>query len=120
MGELTTDEQAQQALANAWQILLAEHVYNPGLENLGLAVGAAEHKAMVRGERASNVMASLFGTPAGDYNVEALAAFLAEVENNPQAQKAWLNRSYLLHLFYRQDFLYKTAGIFFPLFLHLF
>ena len=89
MGELTTDEQAQQALANAWQILLAEHVYNPGLENLGLAVGAAEHKAMVRGERASNVMASLFGTPTGDYNVEALAAFLAEVENNPQAQKAW-------------------------------
>ena len=57
---------------------------------IGLAVGAAEHKAMIRGERASNVMTSLFGNPqTGEYNIEALAAFLAEVETNPQAQKAW-------------------------------
>lgn len=90
MGELTTDEQAQQALANTWQILLSDHVFTPGFEELGLAVGEAEHKALVRGERASNVMSSLFGNPqTGEYNVEALAAFLAEVENNPQAQKAW-------------------------------
>ena len=90
MGELTTDEQAQQALANTWQILLSDHVFTPGFEELGLAVGKAEHKALVRGERASNVMSSLFGNPqTGEYNVEAVATFLAEVENNPQAQKAW-------------------------------
>lgn len=90
MGELTTDEQAQQALANTWQILLSDHVFTPGFEELGLAVGKAEHKALVRGERASNVMSSLFGNPqTGEYNVEAVAAFLAELENNPQAQKAW-------------------------------
>ena len=90
MGELTTDEQAQQALANTWQILLSDHVFTPGFEELGLAVGEAEHKALIRGERASNVMTSLFGNPqTGEYNIEALAAFLAEVETNPQAQKAW-------------------------------
>ena len=90
MGELSTDQQAQQALSNTWQVLLSNHVFTPGFEELGLAVGAAEHKAMIRGERASNVMNSLFGNPqTGEYNVEALAAFLAEVENNPQAQKAW-------------------------------
>ena len=90
MGELTTDEQAQQALANTWQILLSDHVFTPGFEKLGLAVGAAEHKALVRGERASNVMTNLFGNPqTGEYDLEAVAAFLAQVESNPQAQQAW-------------------------------
>ena len=90
MGEMTTDAQAQQALANTWQILLSERVFNPAFEGLGLAVGEAEHKAMVRGEVASNVFGSLFRDPqTGEYNVEALTSFLAEVENNPQAQKAW-------------------------------
>ena len=90
MGEMTTDAQAQQALANTWQILLSERVFQPAFEGLGIAVGTAEHKAMVRGELPSNVFGSLFGNPqTGEYNVEALTAFLTEVENNPQAQKAW-------------------------------
>ena len=90
MGEMTTDAQAQQALANTWQILLSERVFQPAFEGLGIAVGAAEHKAMVRGELPSNVFGSLFVNPqTGEYNVEALTQFLVEVENNPQAQKAW-------------------------------
>ena len=90
MGEMTTDAQAQQALANTWQILLSERVFQPAFEGLGIAVGTAEHKAMVRGELPSNVFGSLFVNPqTGEYNVEALTQFLVEVENNPQAQKAW-------------------------------
>ena len=41
MGELSTDQQAQQALSNTWQVLLSNHVFTPGFEELGLAVGAA-------------------------------------------------------------------------------
>ena len=90
MGELNTDQAVQQALANTWQILLADNVLAPGFNKLGLGVGAEEHKAMVRGERASNVMLSLFGNPqTGEYSTEAVAAFLAQVEGNPQAQKMW-------------------------------
>ena len=90
MGELNTDQAAQQALSNTWQILLTEQVFAPSFDKLGLAVGAEEHKAMLRGERASNVMMALFGNPqTGEYSTEALTAFLAQVETNPQAQKMW-------------------------------
>ena len=90
MGELNTDQAAQQALSNTWQILLTEQVFAPSFDKLGLAVGAEEHKAMIRGERASNVMMSLFGNPqTGEYSTEAVTAFLSQVEANPQAQKMW-------------------------------
>ncbi|MBR0336417.1 MAG: SurA N-terminal domain-containing protein, partial [Alistipes sp.] len=90
MGELNTDQAAQQALANTWQILLSDYVFTPGFAELGLAVGAAEHKAMVRGERASNVFGSVFGNPqTGEYSIEALTSFLQQVESNPQAQQMW-------------------------------
>lgn len=90
MGELNTDQAAQQALASTWQILLSDHVFTPGFEELGLAVGEAEHKAMVRGERASNVFGSVFGNPqTGEYSLEAVTAFLSQVEGNPQAQQMW-------------------------------
>ena len=90
MGELNTDQAAQQALANTWQILLSDYVFTPGFAELGLAVGAAEHKAMVRGERASNVFGSVFGNPqTGEYSIETLTSFLQQVESNPQAQQMW-------------------------------
>ena len=90
MGELNTDQAAQQALSNTWQILLSDHVFAPSFEELGLAVGAAEHKAMVRGERASNVFGSVFGYPqSGEYSLEAVTSFLEQVESNPQAQQMW-------------------------------
>lgn len=90
MGELNTDQAAQQALTNTWQILLTDHVFVPSFEELGLTVGDAEHKSMVRGERASNVFGSIFGNPqTGEYSLEAVTAFLQQVENNPQAQKMW-------------------------------
>lgn len=90
MGDAYTDEQAQQILSNAWQMVIADHVFIPGFEAMGLGVGEAEHKALVRGERASNVFASAFGNPqTGEYNLEAVSQFLQQVETNPQAQKAW-------------------------------
>ena len=90
MGELNTDQAAQQALAQTWQILLTDHVFTPSFAELGLTVGDAEHKAMVRGERASNVFSSAFGNPqTGEYSREAVTAFLEQVESNPQAQKMW-------------------------------
>ena len=90
MGEINTDQAAQQALTNTWQILLSDRVFTPGFEKLGLAVGAAEHKALVRGERSSNVFGSIFGNPqTGEYSLEAVSSFLAQVESNPQAQQMW-------------------------------
>ncbi len=90
MGELNNDQLAQQALSNTWQVLLADRVFTPGLEELGLGVCSAEHKALVRGERASNVFMSIFGNPqTGEYSTEAVTAFLSQLEGNPQAQKMW-------------------------------
>ncbi len=90
MGDAYTDEQAQQILSNAWQMVIADHVFIPGFESMGLGVSAEEHKALVRGERASNVFASAFGNPqTGEYSTEAVAQFLQQVETNPQAQQVW-------------------------------
>jgi len=90
MGEVSTDEQTQQLLTSTWQTLISNHVFTPGFEKLGLTVGEAEHKAMIRGERASNVFMSAFGNPqTGEYSTEAITAFLSQVEGNPQAQRLW-------------------------------
>ena len=42
MGEMTTDAQAQQALANTWQILLSERVFNPAFEGLNMGCPLGE------------------------------------------------------------------------------
>ena len=90
MGELNTDQAAQQALTSTWQVLLSDRVFTPGFEAMGLAVGEAEHKALVRGQRTSNVFGSIFGNPqTGEYSLEAVQSFLEQVESNPQAQQMW-------------------------------
>lgn len=90
VGDAYSEEQAQQILSSAWQQIIADHVFMPGFEQMGITVSDAEHRAMVRGERASNVFSSIFGNPqTGEYNTEAVAQFLTEVEVNPEAQKVW-------------------------------
>ena len=90
MGELNTDELAQQALTQTWQVLVSNRVFIPGFEALGLGITEAEHKDLVAGKRASNVMSNFFANPqTGEVNTEAVVNFLSQLEGNPQAQKMW-------------------------------
>ena len=84
--EATEDRMA----AAAWQSLIAKHAITPGFEKMGLQVTNAERMAMLSGEHLSSVFYSAFGDPStGEYNVGALAEFLAQAENNPQVQQTW-------------------------------
>lgn len=85
------DEQQADMLANAtWQSLIAKHVLRPGFEQIGLSVGDAERQAMISGEYSSQAFYNAFADPrTGQYDVAAIAAFLAQAEGNLQAQIAW-------------------------------
>ena len=89
-GEAYDEQQASQLLTATWQNLLADHVLTPGLEKMGLGVATAEHTAMLKGEQASNVYATVFADPkTGAYSIESVTEFLKQVESNPQAAKMW-------------------------------
>ena len=89
-GEAYTDQQAAQLLSATWQNLMADHVLTPGFEELGLSISEQERTAMLKGERHSNVYSSLFTNPqTGQFDVAAVAEFLSQVKDNPQAQKMW-------------------------------
>ncbi|MBR0393947.1 MAG: SurA N-terminal domain-containing protein [Alistipes sp.] len=89
-GEAYDEQQAAQLLSATWQNLLADHVLTPGLEDMGLGVASAEHTAMLKGEQASNVYATVFADPkTGAYSIESVTEFLKQVESNPQAAKMW-------------------------------
>ena len=83
-------DQSAQAISMAWQSLLADRVFVPGFEKLGLTVAPAERKAMLQGEVASNVLSSVFADPrTGLYDVSAIATFLAQAEGNVEMQRVW-------------------------------
>ncbi len=86
-----SDEQQSAMLANAvWQSLFAKYVLTPGFSQLGLRVSDAERLAMISGRIPSQTLYNAFADPAtGEYNVEAVTAFLAQAETDPQAQRAW-------------------------------
>ena len=82
--------QSAQAVYMAWQSLLADGVFVPGFEKLGLTITPAERKAMLQGEIASGVYSSVFADPrTGMYNVAAVAEFLAQADGNPEMQRIW-------------------------------
>ena len=82
--------QSAQAVSMAWQSLLADRVFVPGFEKLGLTVAPAERKAMLQGVVPSGVYGSVFGDPrTGAYDVAAVAEFLAQAEGNIEMQRVW-------------------------------
>lgn len=89
-GDESTEE-GSNALANAaWQALVAKHLLVPGFDEMGIAVSDAERMAMVSGEHPSQVFYSAFADPqTGDYSVENITAFLAQVSANPDYQNLW-------------------------------
>lgn len=93
------DEMANQLIAATWQSLLADHVFVPGFDNLGIVVTKSERDAMLTGNHISPVFRNVFGNPrTGEYSKDVIAGFMAEVGSNPQAQKMWelINRQALL------------------------
>ena len=83
-------DQSAQAISMAWQSLLADHVFVPGFEKLGLTVAPAERKAMLQGAVASGVYSSVFADPrTGLYDVAAVTEFLAQAEGNVEMQRIW-------------------------------
>ena len=93
------DEMANQIIAGTWQSLVADHVFVPGFDKLGITVPETERTAMLSGEHMSAVFHNVFGNPrTGEYSVAVVQDFLAQVQTNPQAQKMWelINRQALL------------------------
>ena len=84
-------EESAAALANAtWQDLIAKHFFTPSFEDMGIAVSQQEHLAMLRGEYPSQVFYQAFADPqTGEYNVEAVAAFLSQISTTPESQAMW-------------------------------
>ena len=83
-------DQAAQLVSMAWQSIVADRVFVPGMEKLGLTVTPAERKAMLLGEVPSGVYGSVFADPrTGLYNVAAVADFLAQAEGNAEMQRIW-------------------------------
>lgn len=90
IGEAYDDQQAARIMSATWQSLLSDHVFIPGLEELGLEVTDEERTAMLMGTRKSAVFSSVFADPkTGEYNVEAVTEFLQRVQSDPRAQAAW-------------------------------
>ncbi len=89
-GDESTEE-GSNALANAaWQSLVAKHLLVPGFNQMGIEVSDAERMSMISGEHPSQVFYNAFADPqTGDYSVEAITAFLAQVGNNPEYQNLW-------------------------------
>lgn len=89
-GEAYSDEQAMRLLQGTWQSIMADHVIAPGFEDMGIAVSDEERTAMLTGARESAVLSSLFTNPkTGQFDVEAVTAFLQQVQTSAQAQSAW-------------------------------
>lgn len=89
-GDATSYEQSAQIISAVWQTLMAERVYTPNFEELGIAVGDAEFKAILQGRVQSNILNSLFADPStGLYNPQLLNEFLAQSASNPQINKFW-------------------------------
>lgn len=86
-----SSEESAAFLANAaWQSLIAKHFLNPGFEKIGLAVSEAERLAMLSGEVPSQVIYQSFANPqTGEFDVNAMTSFLAQVSTNPQYQSMW-------------------------------
>ena len=83
-------DQSAQAVYMTWQSLLADRVFVPGYEKLGLTVTPAERKAMLQGELPSGVYSSVFADPrTGAYDVAAVVDFLSRVDANPELQRVW-------------------------------
>ena len=89
-GDESTEE-GSNALANAtWQSLVSKHMLAPGFDQMGIAVSDAERMSMISGEHPSQVFYSAFADPqTGEYSVEAITAFLAQVSSNPEYQNLW-------------------------------
>ncbi|MBR6759076.1 MAG: SurA N-terminal domain-containing protein [Alistipes sp.] len=89
-GDESTEERAA-ALANAtWQELIAKHFFVPGFTSMGVEVSQAERLAMLSGEHPSQVFYQAFADPqTGEYNVEAVSAFLSQMGANPEYRAMW-------------------------------
>ena len=90
-GANESDEQQSDMLYNAtWQTLIAQHVFVPGFERIGLRVTEPERLAMISGEQPSSAFYNAFADPrTGQYDVAAVSQFLDQVGANAQAEQAW-------------------------------
>ena len=59
----SNEEQMDQLAEMAWQTLIANHVYLPGFEKMGISVTDAEREGLISGEYYSGTMAAAFTDP---------------------------------------------------------
>lgn len=83
--------QEQEMIYNmAWQQFIMQDAYQPGFEQLGLTISDAEQVDMVDGTYLSPVIMATFANPAtGEFDVEFLKAFLANVNGNDGSFALW-------------------------------
>lgn len=86
----SNEQQMDQLADMAWQTMIANRVYLPGFEKMGIRVTDAERSGLINGEYYSPMMASVFTDPrTGQYSVENVGNFLAQAAGNPQMQYMW-------------------------------
>jgi len=91
-GNEAYDEAAEERIsAAAWQSLIAKHAMIPGFERMGIGVTDAERIAMLSGAHPSGVYYRAFANPStGAYDVNVIADFLSQADENPQIRQACL------------------------------
>lgn len=83
-------EQYDMIYDEAWSDLVMTHAYAPSFKKLGLTVSNAEVVDMIQGAYTSPLIASFFSDPqTGQFSAEAMAGFLTQVENDPNAFAIW-------------------------------
>ena len=85
-----TEQQQDELSDMAWQELIANRVYIPGFEKMGLLVTDAERKGLINGEYYSPIMSAAFTNPrTGLYDTEFISQFISQAAIDPQIGYAW-------------------------------
>ena len=81
----SNEEQMDQLAEMAWQTLIANHVYLPGFEKMGISVTDAEREGLISGEYYSGTMAAAFTTPYRTVQCEGVSDLSPGNRKSPDA-----------------------------------
>ena len=105
-GTSSTSEQQQKQVRDAvWQRLVDENLFIKNANAAGIYVGKDELKDLVNGENISPVIASLFSDANGNFSSASFTAFLQNVEDGNENDRAiwnYLQESVITNQYYNK------------------
>lgn len=85
-----SSEEQEGIYNEAWNRLIREHLYRPGLSDLGLRVENSEQEDMLTGAFLSPVITQTFTNPqTGMFDPELMKMFLKNAQQDPAARAIW-------------------------------